>query len=757
MSGTFTRIARLLGLGILVVAMIFTLSGCDDFYDEAASESDLAETTMEYEDAGDEEVKPAEDTSDDESSNERETAADETDSNAPEASGGISGADADWLVMLYMDADDSVLEKDIFIDLNEAEKVGSTDRVHIVAQIDRDDGAFKGDGNWKGTRRYYLTQDSDLSKVESELIEDLGEADMAQKETLGDFATWAIENYPARKVMLIMSDHGAGWVGGYYDPEPGGDDQNHMSLETIAEALGEIQGNTGIDKLELVGFDACLMGQLEVFSALVPYAKYAIASQEVEPSMGCAYHDFLTQLTENPEMGGGDLAGFIVDSYIVNDIRIVDDNAWSVLAQEMYGTKNISAEEAATDFSSDVTLSAVDLSKMPVVLTSLDEMSYQMSRLSNQKLVASARTHARSFTSIFGDDEPESYIDLGNFAKLIEKKVDKAGFTKTVNTLQNSIKEAVIAEKHGSDKKGSTGIAIYFPNSDLYEEEGSSAEEYIESAKSFAELSLWDEFLAFHYTGEEMPATNTRKAIAPTKGVKITAPGAEKLVIDEITISANVATQDKPVTLSTEIRGEDIGFIYTFVGYYDSKTSELTVVDSDYLEGDATREIDGVYYPDWTDNAIVPIEFDWEPTLYAISDGKTSAIAQFAPEDYGAAGDDATYSVDGIYTFADSGETMYAVMYFKSGEMTGVFGFNGNATSTGAPRQITPEAGDQFTVLMETITEDITMTEGETLTFGDENFYWEEVPAQPGQYLLGFIAEDLNGNTYEEYVPVEVE
>ena len=31
--------------------------------------------------------------------------------------------------MLYQDADDKILEKDIFLDLNEAERVGSTDQV----------------------------------------------------------------------------------------------------------------------------------------------------------------------------------------------------------------------------------------------------------------------------------------------------------------------------------------------------------------------------------------------------------------------------------------------------------------------------------------------------------------------------------------------------------------------------------------------------------------------------------------------------
>ncbi len=42
-----------------------------------------------------------------------------------------SAADDSWLVMLYQDADDEVLEQDIFTDLNEAELVGSSDNVRL--------------------------------------------------------------------------------------------------------------------------------------------------------------------------------------------------------------------------------------------------------------------------------------------------------------------------------------------------------------------------------------------------------------------------------------------------------------------------------------------------------------------------------------------------------------------------------------------------------------------------------------------------
>lgn len=41
-----------------------------------------------------------------------------------------------WTILLYQNANDEVLEQDIFIDLNEAEAIGSTDRVKIVSRVE---------------------------------------------------------------------------------------------------------------------------------------------------------------------------------------------------------------------------------------------------------------------------------------------------------------------------------------------------------------------------------------------------------------------------------------------------------------------------------------------------------------------------------------------------------------------------------------------------------------------------------------------
>jgi hypothetical protein len=389
-----------------------------------------------------------------------------------------------WLVMLYQDADDKILEQDIYVDLNEAERVGSSDRVHIVAQVDRFSAGYQGDGNWSATKRFYVTQDNDLNRVLSQEVADLGELNMSDGRTLVEFVTWAVESFPADKHVLIMSDHGLGWPGGWSDPAPGGRGDPNLPLSSalgdelylmeLDQALGEIRAQTGLEQFELIGMDACLMGHLEVFSALAPHARYAVASQEVEPALGWAYAGFLTALTQYPDMTGADLARLIVDSYIQADQRIVDEQARAELLRQgspmgglFGGFGGVTAEQLAQQMGQNITLTAVDLAALPALIDSVNDFSFTLQE-ARQPVVAQARAYAQSFTSVFGNNVPPSYIDLGNFVQLLQRQSASSNVAQAGDRVLAALNQAIVAERHGPKKSGATGISVYFPNSQLY-------------------------------------------------------------------------------------------------------------------------------------------------------------------------------------------------------------------------------------------------------------------------------------------------
>jgi hypothetical protein len=652
-----------------------------------------------------------------------------------------------WLVMLYQDADDKVLEEDIYLDLNEAERVGSGGQLQIVAQVDRFQAGYRGDGDWSSTKRFYLTLDPDLKSVYSQEVADLGEMNMADGDTLVDFATWAIDTFPADKYVLILSDHGMGWPGGWTDPAPGGRGDDDVALAAMGdelflmeldEALQEIRDQTGLDQFELIGLDACLMGHLEVFDALAPHARYAVASQETEPALGWAYTGFLGALSANPGMDGAELGRFIVDSYIEEDQRIVDDQAraeflsrGSLLAS-LFGAPT--AQQLAEQMQDSVTLAAVDLQAIPALMNRVNELSYALQD-ARQQDVAKARSYAQSFTSVFGKEVPPSYLDLGNLAQLLKAETGSSEVTGAADGVLAALDQAVIAEKHGPKKPAASGISIYFPNSQLYQS---------------------------RYTGQPFELGAGVVAV-PERGATVVGPGTEEIEVSSLTLSADRVAPGETIRLSTDIRGTNVGYVLLFAGYFDQESNSIFVADTDYLESDETREIDGVYYPDWGDEGDVTMEFEWEPIVFAIDDGVDSVVALFNPEVYGASPEQAVYTVEGTYTYADGGESRYARLYFSDGLLQQVFGYTGGG-GTGAPREIIPTPGDTFTVLDRWLdlnergaVEQTVRLPGGTLTFGQETFSWEALDAAAGQYVVGFIVQDLDGNAYESFGVVTVE
>jgi hypothetical protein len=675
-----------------------------------------------------------------------------------------------WTVMLYQDADDQVLEQDVFTDFNEAERVGSTDKVHIVAQLDRFNGAFTGDGNWTSTRRYYLTQDNDLTTIHSKLVADLGERNMSDPATLVDFATWAVETFPADHYVLVLSDHGMGWPGGWTDPAPGNQTSeraplaqivgNAMYMDQVDAALGEIRQKTGIGKFDIVGMDACLMSQLEVLSALEPHARFAITSEETEPALGWAYTAFLQALTQNPGMSADDLSKLVVQSYIVDDQRIVDNQARAAFLYEL-GGGSASAGQLAQAIGKDATLAAIDLSKVPALISSVNDLSYAMQK-ADQSEIASARNYALSFTSVFGKSVPPAYIDLGSFAQILKQQSSDSSVRQLSDQVLAGIRQSVLAEKHGSSRNGATGVAIYFPNSSLYGSPYSGPKSYSVIANRFTQNSLWDDFLAFHYNGRSFDSA-TRVSVIPDSSLATRAPGFGQIQVSPLRLSSTTAAPGQPVTMRADISGNNIGNIYLFVGYYDKNSNAIFVADTDFLESPTTQQVDGVYYPKWGSSGVFTVKFDWDPYIFTISDGQKSTVALLTPQQYGATAADAIYSVDGVYTYASSGNELNARLNFRDGKLASVFGITGQG-DTGAPHEIIPQAGDSFTIMekwlqldaQQKVQKTVYQAGQTTLSFNGQPFTWKETYAAAGNYIVGFVVTDLDGNTQEVYNQVTV-
>lgn len=681
-----------------------------------------------------------------------------------------------WLVMLYQDADDAALERDIMVDLNEAELIGSVEgQVTIVSQIDRNKGGYTGDGNWTSTRRYLVTYDDDLNNLGSEMIMDLGELNMGDANTLIDFVDWASRTYPSENYVLIMSDHGMGWPGGWSDPAPAqresnsplsnGMQDNILYLNEIQYALAQIQAKTNIDMFELIGMDACLMGQMEVYAALQPYARYVVASEETEPGVGWAYTAFLSLLVYDPTISTADLAANIVDSYITQDQRVIDDQARAEFVAENssgggFYVNRVSAAQLANQLEQNMTLSAVDLGQFAPLNDAFNQFVYLLQDV-DQRSVAKARTYAQSYTSIFGNQVPPSYLDLGHFVALAAKESGSSQVRQAGNQVLAALDNFVIAEKHGPTKQGSTGVAIYFPNSQLYQNASTGMQSYTVIAEQYSKVSSWDDFLSYHYTGRAFQPTSGQ-VVSLTDQTRVSGPGVGTITIDNMTANSNTVGLDETVTVSAEITGDNIGHIYIFTGYYDEASNSLYVADTDFLESGETQSESGVFYPVWPEGQTFRLNFDFEPILFSIDNGEDLIPALFNPVSFGATAEQAIYAVEGTYTFAESGETRRAQLLFMNDMLYQVIGFVGGEEA-GAANEIYPNIDDTFTVQEKWLNlgssgsvTSIDLLDGGTIEFNGTSFTIAQQYLPFGQYSFGFLVSDMDGQVTSGYTEIEV-
>lgn len=251
-------------------------------------------------------------------------------------------------------------------------------------------------------------------------------SNMLDPDNLSYLLKYGYDNYKTEFYDLILWDHGAGPIYGY-----GYDEYNvldSMSLEEVRTALENSPFN-GANKLELVGFDACLMSSVEVASILSDYANYMVASQEVEPGAGWDY-SFLSKT--NKDMNSVDFGKSIIDTY-----------------QSYYEKRK---------YIKGISLSLLKLNKIENVEKSLNNLFSSMDEnlvieFSN---VSRSRSSSKSFGRISNEDY---YYDLVDLSDLISKLPEK--YYDDVSILSASLEDLVIYQK--TDLEHTNGVSIYFP------------------------------------------------------------------------------------------------------------------------------------------------------------------------------------------------------------------------------------------------------------------------------------------------------
>ena len=342
---------------------------------------------------------------------------------------------AKWTILLYLCGAD--LESDNGLatsDINEILSVkNQPEDVNFVIQTGGSSRWHTSTISSKYNQRYHIENQkliSDDSQVYSSY------KSMGLTSTLQDFIEWGINKYPADNTGLILWNHGGGMQGVCFDYKTS--NQDSLLTEEVVSAVSCALDKTGLSgqKLEFIGYDACLMQVQDIASKNAKYFNYMIASEESEAGEGWDYDNWVDDLYN--KKATTTILKAVVDSFI----------------QDNGGTSSSN---------NDQTLSYLDLSYMDAYVTAWNNMSKQLAK----KITSSNKTSFNNLVKSvkYYADTDYLYYGLFDAKDFINKLASNSTFnpgSEYTNAVLTAHSNLVGYNSKGRGAGNSFGVALFW-------------------------------------------------------------------------------------------------------------------------------------------------------------------------------------------------------------------------------------------------------------------------------------------------------
>jgi len=284
-----------------------------------------------------------------------------------------------------------------------------------------------------------------------------GVKDMGDPQTLTDFIKWGQDNFAADRYVLVLWDHGGGALadfGGYgadvVVPKP---DYfaSRMTFSGIRKAISDAVGDDQAKRFEVIGFDACLMGTLEIAEALKDVGQYLAASQDIEPGGGWDYTSFLNFIVSNPSADGAAIGKAIAEGYLAK-VKVSDAKSKLSEADSLtFSTTRLAA----------IPRLRAALAALSNKLRNLLEGGADSSRLATWQKIAQSRSSAPDFFA--SNINIASTTDAVDLIALVAGTGDSESAEQT--ELTDAIKSAVVHKLENIKYRDNVGgLNVMFPS-----------------------------------------------------------------------------------------------------------------------------------------------------------------------------------------------------------------------------------------------------------------------------------------------------
>ena len=624
-----------------------------------------------------------------------------------------------WTIAVYMGADND-LDQFALKDLKEMERGLPEEGVECVVLVDRAKGpTTAGDDR---TDQVVRIKRHTGKGLKSEVLARPGELNTADPAVLQGFLTSVIKTFPARHYALIMWNHGGGWAYHITDADAPGAAKGYdkLSLPKLRQGILGALKDTGLKKLDLVGFDMCLMAQMETAAEIADLAQVMVASQALEPGDGWPYEEILPAFGKE-SLGVRRLGAQIVDAY-----------------GKHYGGRQ---EQVAT-------LSAIDLGEVQKLAETMNTLATKM----NQSVPASWPAISRAFfyseayadrTDIRKGMSGLASVDLLDLLKRLRHGVTPFPADQEYQDIVGIMDRAVIASYVSPRHRLSHGLAIYAPTTS---QQYNTHYEQVQLAKT----SAWPKLLAtLHQTQKDnlsTPKISDIKVVDAQSGqaVKGGKPGGG-------------------FRIEATVEGENVLWVQYLQAQRDDKNKGIIILEKSYVldpdyhkrKLDSVADVVDLIMPEFKGNRN-KVGREFVGMHLMVTNGDRAARATIDGSNLA----DLSRVAVPVFIKRQGMESHFATVFFNAvtWQATNVVGEITQPDNSIAYRQIKPQPDDEVTLLFEFIPD-----EGKPGYLKGETFTWKEgleflINADsPGQVMVAMRAESIGGKSAFAKTNLQVE
>jgi hypothetical protein len=348
-----------------------------------------------------------------------------------------------WTVLLYLNGDNDL--EDVMQDmLYNLANAGPSPRANVLA-------LFDGYQSQSETVLYDLTS-GQLTPVTTTLglTHTLpGELDLGDGQTLVDFVNWGRQQYPSEYTLLSIVDHGGGWAPSptevftntlpirrrvYLAGNSGlswdfTDDYDYLDSPEIRQSLAAIT-SSGARPLDVLYYDVCLMGMIEVAYQIKDYASFFVSSQNIAwAPIGPDGRYVRTIQGITPGLTPRGMAQLLVNSY----------------------ADSLPPEEHP------FTISAIDLQKLPALAASVNQFGEALQ--ATLPLPAGPDSLEQTYldaqkidydTDFYLEASSDGFVDLYDLAQRAAASYTDQNVFSTANAVISAFNTALVDERHHS-------------------------------------------------------------------------------------------------------------------------------------------------------------------------------------------------------------------------------------------------------------------------------------------------------------------